>query len=99
MRPVPAGWSLPYNANGRVRRPDCAPAASFATEVRIGIGVARSFILAIRSGIEESAVARLLDHRLRRHRRCGEARQDGRSKELEGRHWLCSFRVMPILVR
>src|SRR3974377_2205145 len=51
------GWSLPHNANGRVGRPDCAPAASVATPVRIGVGVAGTFIVAIRSGVEECAVA------------------------------------------
>ena len=51
------GRPLPYNANGRVWRLDCAPAASVATPVRIGVGVAGTFIVAIRSGVEECAVA------------------------------------------
>src|SRR6516225_9390357 len=86
------GWSLPYNANGRVWHLDCAPAASIAAPVRIGIGVAGTFVLAICSGIELCAVTGLGDHRsLRQHRCCDDACEDGCSKELEGRHWLCSF--------
>src|SRR6516164_1629192 len=88
------GWSLPHDAYGRVRRLDCAPAASVATPVRIGVGVARTFVVAIRSGVELCAVAGLGDHRLRQYRCCDDARsENGCSKELEGRHWLCSLRV------
>jgi hypothetical protein len=64
------GWSLPYNANGRVRRLDCAPAASVATPVRIGVGVARTIILAIRSGVELCAVTGFGNHRLRKGGSC-----------------------------
>src|SRR6516225_6335801 len=60
------GWSLPYNANGRVRRLDCAPAASVATPVRIGEGVAGAFVLAICIWIELCAVTGLVAHRLYR---------------------------------
>ena len=93
MRPVPAGWSLPHNANGRVRRPDCAPAASVATPVRIGEGVAGAFVLAICIWIELCAVTGLADHRsLCQYRCCVDARsENGCSKELEGRHALFSF--------
>src|SRR6516162_8076767 len=88
------GWSLPHNANGRVRRLDCAPAASVATPVRIDVGVAGAFVLAIRGGVELCAVAGLGDHRsLRQRRCCDDTCEDGRSKELEGRHWLGSFSV------
>ena len=93
------GWSLPRNANGRVRCLDCAPAASVATPVRIGKGVVGAFVLAICIWIELCAVAGLADHRLRQYRCCDAARENGRSKELEGRHWPCSFRVKPTLVR
>ena len=80
------GWSLPHNANGRVRRLDCAPAASVATPVRIGEGVTRTFVVAIRGGIELCAVAGVADHRsLRQHRCCDDACEDGCSEELEGR--------------
>jgi hypothetical protein len=78
------GWSLPHNANGRVRRLDCAPAASVATPVRIGVGVARTSVVTIRTRVELCTVSGLGDHRLRQHRRCDEAREDGGSKELEG---------------
>jgi len=71
------GSSLPHNANGRIRRLDCAPAASVATPVRIGEGVTRTFVVAIRSRIELCAVAGFGDHRLRLHRRCDEVRGDG----------------------
>src|SRR6516164_8550534 len=86
-------WSLPYNANGRVRRPDCAPAASVVTPVRIE-GIAGTAVLAIRTWIELSTVAGLIDHLLRQHRCCGDACKNVRRKELEGRHWLCSFRCV-----
>ena len=72
------GWSLPHNANGRARHLACAPAA-LATPVRIGVGVARTFVVAIRSRVEECAVAGLGDHRLCQHRCCDDARENGRS--------------------
>jgi hypothetical protein len=55
----------------------------------IAIGIAWPMILAVCIGIEESAVARLLDHCLGQHRRCGQARQNGHhSKEPRARHWV-----------
>src|SRR6266403_506359 len=55
----------------------------------IAIGIAWPFILAVCVGIEESAVARLLDHCLGQHRRCRQARQNGHhSKEPRARHWV-----------
>lgn len=83
---------LRCHADGFAARP--APRLLSAVEVRIGIGVARPFILAIRSGIEESAVARLLDHCLGQHGRCGQARQhSNRAKKFEGRHLVSSTAV------
>jgi hypothetical protein len=77
------GSSLPHNADGRVRHLTCAPAASVATPVWIGVGVTRTFVVAIRTRVELCAVAGLVDHRLRQHRRRDEAREDGRSEELD----------------
>src|SRR5664279_2075253 len=60
--------------------------------IRIGVGIARSLVLAIGVGIEKGTITGLGDYRLRQ-RRCGDrGRQNGhRRKKLQGRH-----RVSPL---
>jgi hypothetical protein len=82
--------SLRCHANGFTARPIIPLGAGLRI---IAIGIAWPFILAVCVGIEESAVARLLDHCLGQHRRCGQARQNGHhSKEPRSRHWLSPLR-------
>ena len=50
------------------RRPRWAIMKSIAPIIGIGIGIARPLILAVRIGVEKSAIARLRNDRLRRSR-------------------------------
>src|SRR5712675_77034 len=78
--------SLRCHANGFTARPIIPLGGGLLI---IAIGIAWPFILAVCVGIEESAVARFLDHRLGQHRRCGQARQNRHhSKEPGARHWV-----------
>jgi hypothetical protein len=78
--------SLRCHANGFTARPIIPSGGGLLI---IAIGIAWPFILAVCVGIEESAVARLLDHCLGQHRRCGQARQNRHhSKEPGARHWV-----------
>ena len=98
--------SLRCHANGFTARPNIPLGGGLLI---IAIRIAWPFILAVCVGIEESAVARLLDYCLREYRRCGQARQHGhRAKKFEHRHLCFSAaghelaaeqRITPELVR
>src|SRR5437764_1153128 len=87
-----ASRSLRRHANGLTARPLIALSGGSPI---VAIGTAWPLILAICIGIEERAVARLLDHRLRQHRRCVQNRQNGhRAEKFRRRHCVSPMQVM-----
>jgi hypothetical protein len=88
MRPRP----LRRHSDGFAARPALRPL--IAVEVRIRIGVARSFILAICVRIELRAIAGFGNHRLRGNRRDDRGRQNSHhAKEPRARHCVFSSAV------
>jgi hypothetical protein len=61
----------------------------------VAIGIAWPFVLAVCIGIEERAVARLLDYGLRQHWRGAHTRENGhRAKKFTRRHCVSPMQVM-----
>ena len=92
MHPRSPGWCCDGWSDERSVQPSSLGVA-LVIIVGIGVGIARTFVLAIRIGIEKRAVPGLGNHLLRRSRHCAQDRQGGRrANNLEGRHF-----VSPIL--